>query len=255
MLRIISGKLSFASAALSVVTITMMLMAAPAAAQAEPAGPITVSGGVNVVSDYRPRGISLSGGKVALQPSLTIEHESGLYAGGWASNTEDSDIYGRVEVDLYAGYAKEIASGTVLDVGLIYYWFPDGDSRIGPSDFAEVMGKVSHTIGPIEANGFIGYAWDQASLGNDNWYMGAGLAAGIPDTPITVKAGVSHTHGALAGLAPSGHYWEYSVGASAVIGPVIAGVRYVDTSIPNVGVKALDKYYNSGVIFSLGLFF
>src|SRR3546814_11309483 len=50
---------------------TASLLSTPALAQTEASGPFTLSGGVDVVSDYRYRGISLSNEKVEVQPSLT----------------------------------------------------------------------------------------------------------------------------------------------------------------------------------------
>ncbi|MDZ3833753.1 MAG: TorF family putative porin [Sphingopyxis sp.] len=229
---------------------------APAFAQDVPSGPISVTGGVELVSDYRFRGVSLSGGDVAVQPTITVSHDSGFYLGAWGSNLEDTPTYGEIEVDLYGGYATEIAPGTSIDVGLTYYWYPDGKKAAGPADYFEVIGKLSHTLGPVEATGTVGYSWDQSSLGDDdNLYLGLGLSAGIPNTPVTLSASAGYTDGALGALAPGGNYWDWSIGASASFGPVTAGVKYVDTDIPTTGVKAVDKYYDSGVIFSLGVFF
>lgn len=241
---------SVVAAALSV------LVSAPAYAQAEPVGDFRVTGGAELVSDYRFRGISLTGGDIAFQPTITVEHISGLYAGVWGSNLEDSATFGEVEADLYAGYATEIASGTMLDVSLTYYYYPDGEKAAAPSDYFEMIGKVSYTLGPVEATATVGYSWDQAALASDDsLYLGLGLAAGVPNTPVSINAGIGHTDGALAGYAADGRYWDWSVGASAVFGPVTAGVKYVDTNIANIGIKSVDKYYNARVIFSLGLFF
>src|SRR3546814_8410279 len=70
-------------------------MSTPALAQEEAAGPLTLSGGIAVTSDYRFRGISLSNEKVAVQPTLTVSHESGFYAGVWGSSFPDSPAYGK----------------------------------------------------------------------------------------------------------------------------------------------------------------
>jgi uncharacterized protein (TIGR02001 family) len=231
------------------------LAAVPAAAQDIP-GPIDVSGGVDVVSDYRFRGLSLSGGDVAVQPTITLSHDSGLYLGAWGSNIEDTPAFGEVEVDLYGGYATDVAPGTSIDLGLTYYLYPDGERAAGPSDYVEATGKLSHTLGPVEANARISYAPSQASLGHDDSvYLAAGLSAGIPTTPLTLTASAGYTDGGLAALAPGGHYWDWSLGASASFGPVIAGLKYVDTDIPATGVKAVDKIFDSGVVFSIGFFF
>lgn len=232
------------------------LAAVPAAAQEVPTGPIDVSGGVEIVTDYRFRGISLSGGDVAVQPAITLSHDSGLYLGAWGSNIEDTPAFGEVEVDLYGGYATEVAPGTSIDLGLTYYWYPDGERAAGPSDYVEATGKLSHMLGPVEATGRVSYAPSQAAIGHDDsLYLAGDLSAGIPTTPLTLTASVGYTDGGLAALAPGGHYWDWSLGASASFGRLTAGIKYVDTDIPATGVKAVDKYFDSGVVLSLGLSF
>lgn len=232
-------------------------LASPVLAQDIPGAPgaIVVTGGVDLVSDYRFRGVSLSGGDVAVQPTITISHDSGFYVGAWGSNLEDSPVSGDVEVDLYGGYSTEIASGTTVDVSLTYYWYPDGEKAFGPSDYFETIAKLSHTLGPVEATGSVGYSWDQAALGGDSVYVGLDLSAGIPNTPVTLTGSVGYTDGALGTLAPGNNYLDWSLGASAVFGPVTAGVRYIDTDIPKTGIKAVDKSYGAGLIFSLGVSF
>ncbi len=57
-----------------------MLAAAPAFAQdeEEAASPISVSGNVAVTTDYRFRGVSLSGGDFALQGGIDLTSTSGF---------------------------------------------------------------------------------------------------------------------------------------------------------------------------------
>ena len=66
------------------------LIACPAAAQ-------SVSGEASLVSDYRFRGVSLSGGHPAAQASLTLEHDSGFYGNLWGSTLGHGS---QTEVDL-----------------------------------------------------------------------------------------------------------------------------------------------------------
>ncbi|MBU0670097.1 MAG: TorF family putative porin, partial [Alphaproteobacteria bacterium] len=119
-----------------------MLLAAsalstPAFAQEEASGPFSLSGGISVTSDYRFRGISLSNEKVEVQPTLTVSHESGFYVGAWGSGLPDSPLYGKFELDLYAGFATEIAPGTTVDLGATYYVYPGNQDFAGPSDYVE----------------------------------------------------------------------------------------------------------------------
>ena len=231
--------------------------AAPAFAQDEAAeGPITVSGGITLISDYRFRGVSLSGEDFAVQPTLTVSHESGLYAGFWGSNLDDTPLFGEAEVDLYVGYNTEIAEGTTFDASLIYYWYPDGDNAFGNSDYFETIFKLSHDIGPVTASGTLGYSWDQSALGNaDNLYLGLGLSTAIPNTPVTLVGSIGYTDGALGALAPGGNYLDWSLGADFAAGPATLGVRYVDTDIAKTGIKAIDTNYDATLIFSLGFSF
>jgi uncharacterized protein (TIGR02001 family) len=51
------------------------LAAAPALAdETDPPADVTVTGNVALVTDYRFRGISLSGGDVAIQGSINVNH-------------------------------------------------------------------------------------------------------------------------------------------------------------------------------------
>ncbi|HMP46094.1 MAG TPA: TorF family putative porin, partial [Sphingopyxis sp.] len=230
------------------------LIAMPAAAQEVPSGGFDLSGRVELVSDYRYRGISRTDVGIAVQPTLTIDHDSGLYLGAWGSNLDDGPAFGDVELNIYGGYETQVAPGTRLDVGLTYYLHPDGDRAFGPSDYGEASARLSYMLGPLEATGRVAYAWDQAALGgDDSLYLNLGLSAGLPATPVTLAASVGYTDGALAALAPRGHYFDWSLGARATFGSLTAGVRYVDTDIAKTRVRALDKLYRPTVVLSLGL--
>ena len=232
-------------------------MSTPAFAQEEEAsGPVTLSGGIAVTSDYRFRGISLSNEKVAVQPTLTVSHESGFYAGAWGSSLPDSPSYGKFELDLYGGFATEIASGTTVDLGLTYYTYPGSHDGGAPTDYVEIIGKLSHDIGPLSATGTVAYAPKQNSLGSDDSiYLNLGLGFGVPNTPVTLTARVGYADGSLALTAPDGNYVDWSLGASYAMGPATLSVQYIDTDIRKTGVKATDTLYDPTVVFTLGVSF
>ncbi len=232
------------------------VLSTPAFAQQDAPGPVTLSGGVTVVSDYRFRGISLSNEKVALQSTLTVSHESGLYVGAWGSTLPDSPLYGKYELDLYGGYATEIAPGTTFDVGATYYVYPGNRDFAGSSDVIEVYSKLSHDIGPVSATGMVAYSPEQDSLGDDdNLYLNLGLSSGVPNTPLTLMAGVGYTDGALGALAADGNYVDWMLGASMAGGPATLTIQYVDTDIKKSGVGAVDTLYDPRIVFSLGVSF
>ena len=80
---------------------------APDAAASAPAPTsfLTATANVNVVSDYRFRGIDQTWGKPAVQGGADLVLANGLYAGVWASNVSGNSYPGgSLEMDYYAGY-------------------------------------------------------------------------------------------------------------------------------------------------------
>ena len=239
----------------ALLTAASVLLATPALAQDEEAdsSSVTVTGSVGVVTDYRFRGVSLSGGDPALQGGATITHESGVYAGTWGSSIDDggSDIYGDVELDLFAGWSGSLSEAVGLDVGLLYYAYPTNAAGVD-AEYFEPYATLSSTFGPIQAKLGVAYAWEQDSLGgNDNLYLFTKLSAGIPGTPITLNAGLGYTDGALAPPLLAGTAddtgFDWTVGASAtVLGNVSLGVAYTGVEGPSI-----DGFTDDAVVGSL----
>jgi uncharacterized protein (TIGR02001 family) len=209
--------------------VTALTLSPTASSAAELGAGFSISGGAALVSDYRFRGVSLSGQDPAVQATATIGHESGFYAGTWASSIDGGDLYGHTEIDLYGGWSGEMLPGTTLDTMVAYYAYPNGDDSFGPADYFEGTAKLSHVFGPVTATGGVSYSWEQKALGGrDNLYLFSDLAAAVPGTPFTVKGHVGRTEGALA---LDGHYLDWSLGADAALEPVTLGLAYVDSDI------------------------
>ena len=216
------------------------LVSTPVLAQDEAADSgFSVSGNAAIVTDYRFRGVSLSGGDPAVQGGIDIAHDSGFYVGTWGSSI-DGGAYGTVELDLYGGYAGEISPGVEFDVGLLYYMYPNGASGVD-LEYFEPYASVSTTLGPVGATLGAAYAWDQDSLGgSDNLYVYSDFELGVPTTPLTLSAHLGYTDGVLAppllsGLSLDDSGFDWSVGASAsILGGLSVGVSYVDTEGPSV---------------------
>lgn len=238
-------------------------IALPATAQdADPPKPITVSGSVALVSDYRFRGVSQSDEELAVQGGITVSHESGLYVGTWASNLAGWGTFGgsNTELDLIGGFKTEISEGVSLDVGLTWYMYPGGSDK---TDFAEPYVKVSGSLGPATLLVGVAYAPQQEALGRwsftganaqdvlaggpyddegdkeDNLYLWVDASSALPGTPLTLKGHVGFSDGNRGlgpngtSVAPVGKYTDWMLGADlAVPGtPVTLGVAYVDTDI------------------------
>lgn len=85
----------------------------------------SVMANVNVVSEYRFRGIDQTWGGPALQGGVDWSHTSGAYAGAWASNVERRSYPGGdVELDLYAGYNGKISEDWGYTLGAYAYVYP-----------------------------------------------------------------------------------------------------------------------------------
>lgn len=242
--RLLAGAAGLAAAFLATAT--------PAFAQEEAPKEITVTGSVALVSDYRFRGVSQSDKEMAIQGGLTATHESGLYAGVWASNLAGWGQFGgaNMELDLIGGYSAEISSGVTVDVGLTWYMYPGGSDI---TDFAEPYVKLSGTVGPAKALIGVAYAPAQEALGKwcsdaactvydpgdkeDNLYIWGDLSGGIPNTPVTLKAHLGYSDGNSGlgpngtSVAPTGTYLDWMLGADLALGPVTVGVSYIDTDI------------------------
>ena len=240
----------------------LSVAAMPAVAQeTDPPKPITVSGSVGLVSDYRFRGVSQSDEEMAVQGGITVTHESGLYAGVWGSNLAGWGTFGgsNMELDLIGGYKMPLAGGT-LDMGVTWYMYPGGADL---TDFAEPYVKLSGTAGPVNLLAGVAYAPKQRALGNfsntpqsrgqskDNLYLWGDASAGIPGTPITAKAHIGYSKGNPGlgpngtSVAPTGEYFDWLLGVDYVIGPITLGAAYVDTDIGTAEAAYLQPNFSS----------
>jgi uncharacterized protein (TIGR02001 family) len=107
-----------------------------------------VSANLGITSDYRFRGVSQSQNAPAVQGGLDLALPSGLYVGNWNSSVSSELFPGGsgVEVDLYAGYKREIG-GYTFDVGSYNYFYPRAAVAGTKFDTREIYAGVSR--GPI----------------------------------------------------------------------------------------------------------
>lgn len=130
-------KLTKISAA--VLSASMLFVAASASAADEA---VTTAGGVAFTSDYLFRGISQSSNNAAVQGTLTVNHESGLYFTAWGSSIASGA--GGLELDTLLGFAGK-AGEVGYDVGVMRYNYPglnEGNAGFEP-DYNEIYGSVS----------------------------------------------------------------------------------------------------------------
>lgn len=138
------------------------------------ADPNTFSANVGAVSNYIWRGVSQTQDGAAVQGGLDYAHESGFYAGLWASNVDFNNegapqtveipvidgviqpnadgnyIYEtsgssnprspNYELDVYTGFGGKFLKDWKWDLNAILYAYPDGTGY----NFAEIGGKLNY---------------------------------------------------------------------------------------------------------------
>ena len=211
---------------MAVAALPLMLASTSAFAQddegEEASGAFEVDGEIGVFSDYRFRGISLSNKDPQVTAELSVSHESGLYAGVWASNVALDDGADDIELDLYAGYAADVGSVSI-DVGAVYYLYPD----FSDFNYVELLASIGTSVGPGSITLGAAYAPSQENLGDeDNTYFYISGELPVGESPLSLHATFGIEDGAFADNKK-----DWLVGASYDLGSgFTATVDYVDTA-------------------------
>ncbi|OJW73779.1 MAG: hypothetical protein BGO57_07330 [Sphingomonadales bacterium 63-6] len=181
-----------------------------------------VNASIAAFSDYRFRGVSLSGKDPEITAEVSVSHESGFYAGTWLSNVDLGDGADDVEVDISAGFATDIG-GASIDIGAIYYLYPGNDDF----NYVEFAGSIGTSIGPAAVTVGVAYAPSQDALGNvDNTYVYMSGEVPIAGTPIALHGTFGYEDG---GFADNKKDWL--IGASFDMGAgFTATLDYVDSA-------------------------
>lgn len=165
-------------------------IAAPSVATAEDG----LSANVGMVTDYRFRGISQTDESFAIQGGFDYAHDSGFYAGIWASNVDfqvQTVDDASAEVDLYAGFASDFSNGIGYDVGVLTYQYPNADGSLD-YDFTEVYGSLSYKwTEALETTAYLAYTSDYFGGSDDATYFSVALGYDLGDD-WTVGGSVGH---------------------------------------------------------------
>ena len=207
---------------------------------------LVFAGSVDLLSDYRFRGVSRSEEDPAAQAAVTLSHDTGLYSGLRGTTLKGTDGFrlrdpafqglGDVELDLYAGWRTDLGGGFDLDAGLLYYVFAGGD---GATDYAEPYASLSYLIGPLYATAGAKYAPSQAAIGKeDQLYLFGQVDVTVPMQPWRFSALVGHQD-----WSRFGDYWTWSLGVTrqlrlGALPDAEIGLRYVDTDLAAPGADA-----------------
>ena len=125
-----------------------------------------MSASAAVANFYLWRGQDISAGAPQISGSLDYSHESGAYAGVWATSEEAG-----TETDLYVGYAGEVG-GLSYDVSVWEYLYPSDNDLNGPDDSYSDSDLSEFVLGLGYADvGLTVYFGNDAGGGDDYEYV------------------------------------------------------------------------------------
>lgn len=181
-----------------------------------------IDANIDLVSDYRFRGLSLSAGKRALQGGLELAHSSGAFTTLWASSLPRR--WGSVEIDLGTGWSFDLQE-TTLTVGGVAYLYPD----LQDADYAEATVGLSRNFGPLELAASAAYAPPQRNLDRSDLYLAADATLPIGQgLELTAHAG--HERGPFNLTRDK---WDWAAGIRYTRRGAKLSVSYVDTDEPS----------------------
>lgn len=223
--------------------IAFLAFAAPALLAFAPAAcALDFSGSATLTSDYVFRGISQTRGDAAPQLGLRLASDTGFYGSLWASRVDYGKTLGSdAELDLVAGWNRNVAERWNLDVNLTRFTYP-GTRAPANLDYNEVMATLL-----LDQRWWAMLGWSQNALASGGRGVYAEVGAKFPITDAfrfeTVAAhydlgdayGDSYSRAQLSAiytigtldLRASGHWTSDSAGR---LFPGVAGSR-VETAV------------------------
>jgi uncharacterized protein (TIGR02001 family) len=217
----------------------------------------SVSGNVGLFSDYIFRGYTQTKEDPALQGGFDVEHESGAYAGVWASNVNWTTEGGymddnSLELDFYGGFAGGLGeTGIGYDVGILKFYYPgENTSGQADTDATEVYASLSKDIGPVSAS--LGVyvvvsddAWGFADA-DGSTYFTADVDVPIGSTPLTASFHVGRQTFEGVGNDPF-DYTDWKLNLEYAVNDTFAvGAFYTDTNQSTSDWTVNDVYLGDG---------
>lgn len=220
---------------------TLCTLSGVAAAETvdSPLGKFDVSMTATLASDYIWRGQSQTAGEAAIQGSLDVAHESGVYAGVWASNVDDAAFPGNtsgadIEVDYYIGYGYGFTDDISVDLQLAKYTYPQASAWNG-----------YEVIPSITAYGFtLGHKYG-VETGVHPTYTWVGY-----DYELPYELTLSASYGLTDQKGGGDDYKDWSVGIGKTIFGLGVSLTYTDTDIESEVCAATygkDDYCDSNL--------
>ena len=192
------------------------------------------SGNVTLATDYRFRGISQGDRSPAIQGGVDLELDNGFYIGAWASNVTFSG--GAIETDFYGGWSGAISETLNLDVGYLYYGYPEDDAD--PAlDYSEVYASLSYSDFKVG----LAYSPDYFAETDTFFYLYGEYSHNLTEAiALDVHVGLNKFAGDTEfasfigpgpGEDPGDSYLDYSVGVSTAAFGLDLAAQFIGTNL------------------------
>lgn len=199
-----------------------------------------LSSTLTLSSDNVSRGISDTDGAPAIQGSFDYAHDSGAYAGLWASNVkfrENADVpaidtveEATIEIDYYLGYSGELSDALSWDAGVAYMSYPGADSSLN-YDYWEAYAMLAYALDEMTLSPEFGielyHTPDNSEDSGAADYMLASVSLNMPmDTVLYLSVGRSTFDD-----FPADDYSDFKIGLSKEIEGFGFELSYTDTGL------------------------
>lgn len=163
---------------------------------------------LGAVSDYRFNGISQTKGHPAVQGSVDLSFDNGIYTSVWASNV-DFDDDAHTELDYYVGYGNSLTDKLSYDINLAHYSYPG----YGSFDHIGQYEQLNTTLYYGNASLNYGYSPDYFNTSDEGHYVAVGYSYPLTST-INLDLHAGRSFGDYWKKDDVGEYEDYSIGLS-----------------------------------------
>jgi len=238
----------------TLVVLSALLVTANAIGAEDAKPPYSLSSNVYLVSDYLFRGQTQTWGKPGIQGGFDFAHQSGLYAGTWATNVSGNQFAGgSMELDLYAGYNGKLSEDIGYSAGLLYYYYPGANYNKAFACSSTVCASEKYDTLEVGAGGSWSWLSAKVSYSLTDYFGANATTVGLNgDTKGTLYTETNANYAIAEGFTLVAHlgytkfpekratpingendpsYFDWKLGASYVIKDGwTVGAYYVDTT-------------------------
>lgn len=175
-----------------------------------------INANIGVTSEYVREGISHTRGKPTLQAGLSWLHNSGFYAGAWASGIDhrkNDDLL--LEADYFAGFYWPLNKDIAFDLSATHYSFV-GDSKADLQDYSALSATLL-------VNDRWSLRWEGSDdyLGTDHSWQSISSSYVFPFKDFNLEVNLGNYHwlskdvdeGAAYSSSGKSHYWHLRIAA------------------------------------------